>query len=111
MDVGPTHIHGLVAEDLIGAPALPEIADLLVRDLAGRAVVEASGGVTLETVRAIAETGVDVISVGALTHSVRALDLYSLVLRDGLAGPERASRSPISVTTSGGVPSAVIIQK
>lgn len=40
-----------------------------------RATVEASGGVDLETVRAIAETGVDVISVGALTHSARALDL------------------------------------
>ncbi|QOD94622.1 MULTISPECIES: carboxylating nicotinate-nucleotide diphosphorylase [Microcella] len=43
--------------------------------IAGRAIVEASGGVTLETVRAIAETGVDVISVGALTHSAPALDL------------------------------------
>ncbi|MBN9141815.1 MAG: carboxylating nicotinate-nucleotide diphosphorylase [Micrococcales bacterium] len=43
--------------------------------VAGRAIVEASGGVNLDTVRAIAETGVDVISVGALTHSVRALDL------------------------------------
>ena len=43
--------------------------------IAGRAVAEASGGVTLQTVRAIAETGVDVISVGALTHSARALDL------------------------------------
>ena len=41
----------------------------------GRVVVEASGGVTLETVRDIAETGVDVISVGALTHSVRVLDI------------------------------------
>ncbi|WP_312673233.1 carboxylating nicotinate-nucleotide diphosphorylase [Microbacterium sp.] len=40
-----------------------------------RATVEASGGVDLTTVRAIAETGVDVISVGALTHSARALDL------------------------------------
>ncbi|MET0734768.1 MAG: carboxylating nicotinate-nucleotide diphosphorylase [Microbacterium sp.] len=46
-----------------------------VVQVAGRAVVEASGGVTLDTVRAIAETGVDVISVGALTHSARALDL------------------------------------
>lgn len=46
-----------------------------VAQVAGRATVEASGGVTLETVRAIAETGVDVISVGALTHSARALDL------------------------------------
>ncbi|PPF86466.1 nicotinate-nucleotide diphosphorylase (carboxylating) [Pseudoclavibacter sp. RFBJ3] len=43
--------------------------------IAGRAVVEASGGVSLETVAAIAETGVDVISVGALTHSARAIDL------------------------------------
>jgi nicotinate-nucleotide pyrophosphorylase (carboxylating) len=43
--------------------------------VAGRAIVEASGGVTLDTVRGIAETGVDVISVGALTHSARALDL------------------------------------
>lgn len=41
----------------------------------GRAVTEASGGVTLGTVRAIAETGVDWISVGALTHSAKALDL------------------------------------
>jgi nicotinate-nucleotide pyrophosphorylase (carboxylating) len=40
-----------------------------------RATVEASGGVNLDTVRGIAETGVDVISVGALTHSARALDL------------------------------------
>jgi len=43
--------------------------------VAGRATTEASGGVTLETVLAIAQTGVDFISVGALTHSVRALDL------------------------------------
>ncbi|NEM89867.1 carboxylating nicotinate-nucleotide diphosphorylase [Galbitalea soli] len=43
--------------------------------VAGRAVVEASGGVSLDTVAAIARTGVDVISVGALTHSVRSLDL------------------------------------
>lgn len=46
-----------------------------VEQVAGRATVEASGGVNLATVRAIAETGVDVISVGALTHSARALDL------------------------------------
>jgi len=43
--------------------------------VARRAIVEASGGVDLTTVRAIAETGVDVISVGALTHSAPALDL------------------------------------
>jgi nicotinate-nucleotide pyrophosphorylase (carboxylating) len=43
--------------------------------IAGKCVVEASGGVNLETVGEIAKTGVDVISVGALTHSARALDL------------------------------------
>jgi nicotinate-nucleotide pyrophosphorylase (carboxylating) len=43
--------------------------------VAGRAIVEASGGVSLHSVGAIAATGVDVISVGALTHSVRSLDL------------------------------------
>jgi nicotinate-nucleotide pyrophosphorylase (carboxylating) len=41
----------------------------------GRAIIEASGSVTLDTVAAIARTGVDIISVGALTHSVRSLDL------------------------------------
>lgn len=45
----------------------------------GQAELEASGGVTLDTVRSIAETGVDYISVGALTHSAPALDL-SLIL-------------------------------
>lgn len=43
--------------------------------IAGRAIVEASGNVTLDTVGAIARTGVDVISSGALTHSVPSLDL------------------------------------
>ena len=43
--------------------------------IAGRAQTEASGGVRLDTVRAIAESGVDFISVGALTHSARAVDL------------------------------------
>jgi len=41
----------------------------------GRAVVEASGGINLETVQAVAETGVDLISIGGLTHSVTALDI------------------------------------
>ena len=41
----------------------------------GRAMLEASGGLSLETVRAVAETGVDLISVGSLTHSVKALDV------------------------------------
>jgi nicotinate-nucleotide pyrophosphorylase (carboxylating) len=47
-----------------------------VRDASGvAAVLEASGGLTLERARAVAETGVDYISVGALTHSVTVLDL------------------------------------
>jgi nicotinate-nucleotide pyrophosphorylase (carboxylating) len=41
----------------------------------GRCLTEASGGINLETVKAVAETGVDLISVGSLTHSVRALDI------------------------------------
>ena len=46
-----------------------------VQSIHGRALVEASGGITLDNVRAVAETGVDSISVGALTHSTKALDI------------------------------------
>ena len=46
----------------------------------GQTLLEASGGITLENVFAVAETGVDVISIGALTHSATAVDL-SLTLR------------------------------
>jgi nicotinate-nucleotide pyrophosphorylase (carboxylating) len=46
-----------------------------VSRVAGAVTLEASGGVNLETVRSIAETGVDVISVGALTHSAASLDI------------------------------------
>jgi nicotinate-nucleotide pyrophosphorylase (carboxylating) len=46
-----------------------------VESIGGRALIEASGGITLENVRAVAETGVDFISIGALTHSPRALDI------------------------------------
>jgi nicotinate-nucleotide pyrophosphorylase (carboxylating) len=51
----------------------------VVEMVGGRAELEASGGITLDTIRAIAETGVDFISVGALTHSAPALD-FSLLL-------------------------------
>jgi nicotinate-nucleotide pyrophosphorylase (carboxylating) len=54
--------------------SLDDLAEA-VRRTAGRAVLEASGGVNLTTVRAIAQTGVDVISVGALTHSASVLDI------------------------------------
>ena len=70
------------------APVLAADVDIIMLDnftldelregvalIGGKAVVEASGGVNLNTVAAIAATGVDVISVGALTHSARALDL------------------------------------
>ena len=53
---------------------LDELREGVAR-VGGRAIVEASGNVSLATVRSIAETGVDVISSGALTHSVRSLDL------------------------------------
>lgn len=52
---------------------------LAVAAISGRALVEASGGVNLKTVRAIAETGVNIISVGALTHSPRAMDISMLL--------------------------------
>ena len=53
----------------------PEEMRRVVEMIGGRAVVEASGGITLESVREVAETGVDIISVGALTHSVNALNI------------------------------------
>jgi nicotinate-nucleotide pyrophosphorylase (carboxylating) len=52
----------------------------IVAQVAGRATLEASGSITLATLRAHAETGVDSISIGALTHSAPALDL-SLTLQ------------------------------
>ena len=53
----------------------PGLLHQAVARAAGRARLEASGGITLDTVRAVAETGVDAISIGALTHSVTALDV------------------------------------
>jgi nicotinate-nucleotide pyrophosphorylase (carboxylating) len=68
-----------------GAPRIlldhmtPEEMRAIVAEVAGRAELEASGNITLDTIRAAAETGVDFVSVGALTHSAPALDL-SLIL-------------------------------
>lgn len=53
----------------------PEEMRRVVAMTGGRCLLEASGGINLDTVRAVAETGVDLISVGALTHSVRAMDI------------------------------------
>ncbi len=59
---------------LLDNMSLPALAEC-VRVVNGRAILEASGGVTLSTVRAIAEAGVDWISIGALTHSAPSMDL------------------------------------
>jgi nicotinate-nucleotide pyrophosphorylase (carboxylating) len=63
---------------LLDNMALPELRRS-VELAGGRAELEASGGITLDTVRAVAETGVDYISVGALTHSAPALDVSLLL--------------------------------
>lgn len=63
--VGHLMLDNMAVEDMRRAVAL----------VAGRARLEASGGVSLATVRAVAETGVDFVSVGSLTHSAPALDL------------------------------------
>lgn len=47
----------------------------------GKAILEASGGITAETLRGVAETGVDIISIGALTHSVKAFDISLKILK------------------------------
>jgi nicotinate-nucleotide pyrophosphorylase (carboxylating) len=68
-----------------GAPRLlldnmsPALLREIVARVGGRAALEASGGVTLETIRDVADTGVHFISVGALTHSAPALDLSLLL--------------------------------
>jgi nicotinate-nucleotide pyrophosphorylase (carboxylating) len=59
---------------LLDNMTIPQLTEA-VRRCRGRARTEASGGVTISTVRGIAETGVDLISVGALTHSARAVDV------------------------------------
>lgn len=89
-DRAPTHLKVEVevtsvkeAEEALGAGAHMLLLDNMgleemrqaVKLAKGRCLLEASGGITLRTVRAVAETGVDFISVGALTHSARALDI------------------------------------
>ncbi len=66
---------GAGAEHLLLDNMAPEELRAAVAHVAGRATLEASGGITLETIRAAASTGVDWVSVGALTHSAPALDL------------------------------------
>ncbi|CAA9511697.1 MAG: Quinolinate phosphoribosyltransferase [decarboxylating] [uncultured Solirubrobacteraceae bacterium] len=75
-----------VAEALaVGAPRLlldnmtPAEMKAIVAEVDGRAELEASGGITTETLREVAETGVDFVSLGALTHSAPNLDLSLLL--------------------------------
>jgi nicotinate-nucleotide pyrophosphorylase (carboxylating) len=63
------------AQHLLLDNLTPAEAAAWVREIAGRATVELSGGITLDTVRAYAETGADFVSVGAITHSARAVDI------------------------------------
>jgi len=65
----------------------PEQLARAVKIVKGAALLEASGGITLETIRDVAESGVDMISVGALTHSPRAAD-FSLEIRPKTDGME-----------------------
>ena len=86
----PVEVECQTLEDVVGAldagvprllldnMSLTELG-AAVELVGGRAELEASGGITLETVRAVAETGVDFISVGALTHSAPALDVSLLL--------------------------------
>jgi nicotinate-nucleotide pyrophosphorylase (carboxylating) len=67
LDAGAAH---LLLDNLT-----PAEAAAWVREIAGRAKVELSGGITLSTVRAYAETGADFVSTGAITHSARAMDI------------------------------------
>lgn len=67
LEAGATH---LLLDNLS-----PAEAARWVREIAGRATVELSGGITLENVRAYAETGADFVSSGAITHSARAVDV------------------------------------
>lgn len=53
----------------------PELMAEAVKITDGRVLLEASGGITSETIRAVAESGVDIISIGVLTHSVKAFDI------------------------------------
>ena len=72
---------------------------LAVEQVGGRARTEASGGITLASVRAAAESGVDLISVGALTHSAPALDVaLEMELERGAAEPDSGAAAAIGET-------------
>jgi len=70
-----TEALGAGAERILLDNMTPDSLRRAVKMAGGRVPLEASGGVTLDTIRAIAETGVDYISVGAITHSAPAVDV------------------------------------
>ncbi|MEE0265774.1 MAG: carboxylating nicotinate-nucleotide diphosphorylase [Acutalibacteraceae bacterium] len=59
----------------------PELMAEAVKITDGKALLEASGGITSDTIRAVAESGVDIISIGALTHSVKAFDISLKIVK------------------------------
>lgn len=59
----------------------PELMREAVKMTDGKALLEASGGITSETIKAVAESGVDIISIGALTHSVKAFDISLKIVK------------------------------
>jgi nicotinate-nucleotide pyrophosphorylase (carboxylating) len=63
------------AEAILLDNMTPELVREAVARAGGKALLEASGGITLENIRSYAEAGVDLISIGALTHSAPAVDL------------------------------------
>ncbi|MEI6777028.1 MAG: carboxylating nicotinate-nucleotide diphosphorylase [Chloroflexales bacterium] len=75
-NVGQAAVAAAAGADMILLDNMsPDELRAAVAAIAGRAIAEASGGITLASIRAVAESGVDFISVGALTHSARALDI------------------------------------
>ena len=86
LDARPVEVEAETLDDVVEAleagvdrilldNMTPEQVRRAVELVDGRVALEASGGVSLATVRAYAETGVDFVSVGALTHSARSLDV------------------------------------
>ena len=69
---------------VLGAPATAQVNDCVerVRQEKRWIPIEASGGIVLENIRAYAETGVDFISVGALTHSAKAADISMTIVAE-----------------------------
>jgi len=83
---------------LLDNMSLEQLRDA-VRLVAGRAKLEASGRLTLDTARAVADTGVDYLAVGALTHSAPVLDLGLDLVPDSAPPPDNPSLNPSPTTT------------